>query len=119
VTAAQSEAAVYGSECAGTALQSAFATGETPVAVYGLGKMGLPLAAVLAEVTAGRAVWLALAARGRGAGELLADDLDRDISGVSRDLDLLAVNDIVEYETEGRRKIPHLKHQTVVAEPVA
>jgi hypothetical protein len=49
----------------------------------------------------------------------LADDLDRDISGVSRDLDLLAVNDIVEYETEGRRKIPHLKHQTVVAEPVA
>lgn len=49
----------------------------------------------------------------------LADDLDRDISGVSRDLDLLAKNDIVEYETEGRRKIPHLKHQTVVAEPIA
>lgn len=49
----------------------------------------------------------------------LADDLDRDISGVSRDLDFLAVNDIVEYETEARRKIPHLKHQTVVAEPIA
>ena len=49
----------------------------------------------------------------------LAADLDRDISGVSRDLDLLAVNDIVEYETDGRRKIPHLQHQTVVVEPIA
>jgi hypothetical protein len=48
-----------------------------------------------------------------------ADDPDRDIPGVSRDRDLLAKNDIVEYETEGRRKIPHLKHQTVVAEPIA
>jgi UDP-N-acetyl-D-mannosaminuronic acid dehydrogenase len=31
--------------------QSAFENGEVPVAVYGLGKMGLPLAAVYAEVT--------------------------------------------------------------------
>ncbi|WP_328762105.1 nucleotide sugar dehydrogenase [Haloarcula salinisoli] len=51
MTAAQSEAAVYAGDRAGTALQSAFATGEIPVAVYGLGKMGLPLAAVLADVT--------------------------------------------------------------------
>ncbi len=32
-------------------LQSAFRTGEFPVAVYGLGKMGLPLASVFAEVS--------------------------------------------------------------------
>ena len=51
MTAARSEAAVYAGDRSGTALQSAFATGEIPVAVYGLGKMGLPLAAVLADVT--------------------------------------------------------------------
>jgi UDP-N-acetyl-D-mannosaminuronic acid dehydrogenase len=33
------------------ALTRAFTTGEVPVAVYGLGKMGLPLAAVFADVT--------------------------------------------------------------------
>jgi len=31
--------------------RAAFENGEVPVAVYGLGKMGLPLAAVYAEVT--------------------------------------------------------------------
>jgi UDP-N-acetyl-D-mannosaminuronic acid dehydrogenase len=51
VTAAQSESAVYGGDRDGAALQAAFAAGEIPVAVYGLGKMGLPLAAVLADVT--------------------------------------------------------------------
>ncbi len=49
----------------------------------------------------------------------LADALDRDVSGVSRDLDLLSEADIVEFETDGQRKIPHLKHETVVAEPIA
>lgn len=49
----------------------------------------------------------------------LADDLDRDVSGVSRDLDLLFRADIVEFETDGQRKIPHLKHETVVTEPIA
>ena len=49
----------------------------------------------------------------------LADDLDRDVSGVSRDLDLLFKTDIVEFETDGQRKIPHLKHETVVTEPIA
>ena len=49
----------------------------------------------------------------------LADDLDRDVSGVSRDLDLLFEADIVEFETDGQRKIPSLKHDTVVAEPIA
>ena len=46
MTAAQSEQADNGA-----ALQEAFVSGEIPVAVYGLGKMGLPLAAVLADVT--------------------------------------------------------------------
>lgn len=49
----------------------------------------------------------------------LADDLDRDVSGVSRDLDLLFEADIVEFDTEGQRKIPCLKHDTVVTEPIA
>jgi predicted transcriptional regulator len=48
----------------------------------------------------------------------LATDLDRDVSGVSRDLDLLFEADIVEFETDGRRKIPRLKHATVVVEPI-
>ncbi|MDS0281791.1 nucleotide sugar dehydrogenase [Halomicroarcula sp. S3CR25-11] len=42
---------VYGGDRPGATLQSAFAGGEIPVAVYGLGKMGLPLAAVFADVT--------------------------------------------------------------------
>lgn len=49
----------------------------------------------------------------------LAADLDRDVSGVSRDLDLLFEADIIEFETDGQRKIPRLKHDTVVAEPIA
>lgn len=49
----------------------------------------------------------------------LADDLDRDVSGVSRDLDLLFEADIIEFDTDGQRKIPRLKHDTVVAEPIA
>ena len=42
---------MYGGDRAGAELKSAFGAGEIPVAVYGLGKMGLPLAAVLADVT--------------------------------------------------------------------
>jgi len=41
---------VYGNDDA-AALRAAVTAGEIPVAVYGLGKMGLPLAAVLADVT--------------------------------------------------------------------
>ena len=48
----------------------------------------------------------------------LADDLDRDVSGVSRDLNLLFEADIIEFDTDGQRKIPYLKHDTVVAEPI-
>ncbi|WP_336036848.1 nucleotide sugar dehydrogenase [Halobacterium yunchengense] len=42
---------LYGSELATDRQRSAFVSGEVPVAVYGLGKMGLPLAAVYAETT--------------------------------------------------------------------
>ena len=49
----------------------------------------------------------------------LAEDLDRDVSGVSRDLDLFFEADIIEFDTDGQRKIPRLKHEIVVAEPIA
>lgn len=42
---------LYGTERSTSAQRQALTTGEIPVAVYGLGKMGLPLATVLAEVT--------------------------------------------------------------------
>jgi UDP-N-acetyl-D-mannosaminuronic acid dehydrogenase len=41
--------ALYGSPASEDTLRSAFTNGEVPVAVYGLGKMGLPLASVFAE----------------------------------------------------------------------
>ncbi|WP_458205192.1 nucleotide sugar dehydrogenase [Haladaptatus sp. NG-SE-30] len=40
---------LYASDAAAEDQREAFRTGEVPVAVYGLGKMGLPLAAVYAE----------------------------------------------------------------------
>ena len=48
----------------------------------------------------------------------LADILDRDKSVVSQDLQVLAKNDIVEYEKVGRRKIPQVKHENVVVAPI-
>lgn len=48
----------------------------------------------------------------------LAADLGRDKGAVSRDLDLLFQYDLVAYDTEGTRKIPKLKHETVVVEPL-
>ena len=41
---------LYGSEAPEASQRAAFTSGGVPVAVYGLGKMGLPLAAVYAEV---------------------------------------------------------------------
>lgn len=49
----------------------------------------------------------------------LANDLGRDVSGVSRDLDRLFEADIIEFETDGQRKIPRIKHDIVVVEPIA
>jgi predicted transcriptional regulator len=48
----------------------------------------------------------------------LADELDRDKGGVSRDLATLAALDVLEYEPAGRAKRPRLKHETVLVEPV-
>jgi predicted transcriptional regulator len=48
----------------------------------------------------------------------LAETLGRDKAAVSRDLDLLFEQDMIVYEREGSRKIPKLKHETVVVEPL-
>ncbi|WP_255190999.1 nucleotide sugar dehydrogenase [Natronobeatus ordinarius] len=42
---------LYGSNASDARQRAAFTSGTVPVAVYGLGKMGLPLSAVYAEVT--------------------------------------------------------------------
>lgn len=48
----------------------------------------------------------------------LAERLGRDKAAVSRDLDLLFEQDMIVYERDGSRKIPRLKHETVVVEPL-
>lgn len=48
----------------------------------------------------------------------LARELERDKGAVSRDLDVLARHDLVTYREEGARKVPVLKHETVIVEPV-
>ena len=47
----QSQPVAYEAGVSADALREAFTSGELPVAVYGLGKMGLPLASVFAEVS--------------------------------------------------------------------
>ena len=48
----------------------------------------------------------------------LARELDRDKGSVSRDLEILARHDLVAFRENGSRKIPVLKHETVIVEPV-
>jgi len=48
----------------------------------------------------------------------LARALDRDEAAVSRDVNLLLENDVLEYETRGQRKMPRLKHNAVISEPI-
>lgn len=48
----------------------------------------------------------------------LAGMLGRDKAAVSRDLDLLCRNQMIEYERDGSRKIPRLMHETVLVEPL-
>lgn len=48
----------------------------------------------------------------------LADELGYDKGVVSRDLQVLAGIDVVEYVEEGRAKAPRLKHEHVVVEPI-
>jgi UDP-N-acetyl-D-mannosaminuronic acid dehydrogenase len=50
-TAAGARPGLYGSQRPAAEQREALVTGQVPVAVYGLGKMGLPLAAVYAETT--------------------------------------------------------------------
>ena len=44
----------------------------------------------------------------------LANRLDRQQSAVSRDLDVLFEHSLIEYERDGRRKIPKLRHETIL-----
>ena len=48
----------------------------------------------------------------------LAETLARDKAAVSRDLDLLFEQDMIVYERDGSRKIPKLKHEMVIVEPL-
>ena len=48
----------------------------------------------------------------------LAADSGRDKAAVSRDLQLLFEYDLIDYETDGRRKVPVAKHETVLVEPI-
>ncbi|GAA0296937.1 SWIM zinc finger family protein [Halarchaeum salinum] len=48
----------------------------------------------------------------------LAKEVDRDKAVVSRDLESLFTHDLIEYREAGSQKIPELKHETVIVEPV-
>jgi len=51
VSRATGELCLYGATAEESQQREAFTSGHVPVAIYGLGKMGLPLAAVYADVT--------------------------------------------------------------------
>ncbi|MFB6130339.1 MAG: transcriptional regulator [Salinigranum sp.] len=48
----------------------------------------------------------------------LAEIVERDVSAVHRDLDVLFEYSLVVYEAENGRKAPRLKHEHVFVEPV-
>lgn len=48
----------------------------------------------------------------------LARQLNRDVSIVSRDLDVLYEAGVIEFEADGRAKKPVLAHETVLVEPI-
>ena len=48
----------------------------------------------------------------------LADAVERDKAAVSRDLSVLFEHNLIEFEHDGSRKIPVLRHQTVIVEPL-
>ena len=47
-----------------------------------------------------------------------ADDLERDVAAVHRDLDTLFEVGVVAYEADGGRKRPRLNHEHVFVEPI-
>lgn len=48
----------------------------------------------------------------------LARQLDRDVSIVSRDLDVLFEAEVIDFEQHGRSKMPILAHENVFVEPL-
>lgn len=48
----------------------------------------------------------------------LADELGRDRGNLSRDLEILFQEDMIDYQHDGKKKKPVLKHTRVVPEPV-
>ena len=48
----------------------------------------------------------------------LARQLDRDVSIVSRDLDILFESEVLDYERHGRSKKPVLAHENIFVEPL-
>lgn len=48
----------------------------------------------------------------------LARSVDRDPSQVSRDLDLLFENGLIDFKEQGDRKIPLLRHEHVFVKPI-
>jgi predicted transcriptional regulator len=48
----------------------------------------------------------------------LAERVGRDVSAVHRDLDRLFTYSLIEYETDGSRKVPRLKYDHVFVEPL-
>lgn len=48
----------------------------------------------------------------------LAAAVGRDKAAVSRDLRRLFEYDLIDFETDGRRKVPIQKHETVIVEPI-
>ncbi len=48
----------------------------------------------------------------------LARRLDRHVSTVKADLDVLSEEQVIEYEQQGTRKVPLLKHPNVIVKPI-
>lgn len=48
----------------------------------------------------------------------LARRLDRHVSAVKEDLDVLSAEQVIEYDTQGREKAPRLKHRNVFVKPL-
>lgn len=59
-----------------------------------------------------------LAEQDIGSVQELAEELDRDRGNISRDLDLLFQEDVIEFERENGKKKSVLKHSKIVPEPI-
>ncbi|MFB6115762.1 MAG: hypothetical protein ABEK04_05775 [Candidatus Nanohalobium sp.] len=59
-----------------------------------------------------------LAEKDTGSVQELAGELERDRGNISRDLDVLFQEDVIEFERKNGKKKPVLKHSKIVAEPI-